>query len=146
MWRFCLRDGCEQSTTGVAPETGFGGIGQTTVSRCHGLLQFDTPIIGLWRFGDATPAATWCWISTRPVCRQRPRCRYKVVAGQTDADEQARFAALWQGRVARMLMEHADDPNLVHVREWNAAAYAPPTAGLGAITRRFMRTLSARSS
>lgn len=42
----------------------------------------------------------------------------KAVIGAANDDEQARFATLWQDRVARMLLEHGDDPELVSVREW----------------------------
>jgi hypothetical protein len=37
-------------------------------------------------------------------------------------DEQSRFAALWQDRVERMLIRHADDPALLRFDEWTAAA------------------------
>ena len=46
----------------------------------------------------------------------------KAVAGQANEDELARFAALWQARVEQMLVKHADDPDLVWVREWKDAA------------------------
>jgi hypothetical protein len=42
----------------------------------------------------------------------------KAVAGQADEAEQQRFAALWQERVARMMLQHADDPELVQTRQW----------------------------
>lgn len=35
--------------------------------------------------------------------------------------EQARFAKHWQDRVARMLLDHADDPEFVRVAAWQAA-------------------------
>ena len=46
----------------------------------------------------------------------------KAVGGQADEAEQEHFALLWQARVARMLLEHADDPNLIHVVELEEAA------------------------
>jgi hypothetical protein len=39
-----------------------------------------------------------------------------------DSDGQAHFATLWQSRVEKMLLEHADDPGLVEVSECLAAA------------------------
>jgi hypothetical protein len=42
----------------------------------------------------------------------------KAVAGQADEAEKDRFATLWQERVACMLLEHADDPELVRARRW----------------------------
>jgi glycogen synthase len=46
----------------------------------------------------------------------------KAVAGQADEDEQTRFAVLWQSHVARVLLQHADDPDLVQVSEWETAS------------------------
>jgi hypothetical protein len=42
----------------------------------------------------------------------------QVVADLASAEEVQRFGALWQDRVRRMLIEHADDPLLVRVWEW----------------------------
>ena len=42
----------------------------------------------------------------------------KVTAGSADKEEQDRFAVLWQDRVARLLLDHADDPELVRITEW----------------------------
>ncbi len=41
----------------------------------------------------------------------------QAVGGTADAAALARFAALWQRRIARML-EAADDPRLVLVKNW----------------------------
>lgn len=41
---------------------------------------------------------------------------------RANADELARFAALWPARVEQMLTRHADDPALVQMVEWQAAA------------------------
>lgn len=40
----------------------------------------------------------------------------RVVGGVADPAEMAEFARLWQERVRRILLEHADDPALVEVR------------------------------
>lgn len=131
-----LRDGREQGTTGVvaavamlltgaAPETGFGGIGADGRFARRGLLQFDAPIDGLMAFRRRdTSRGVVLDLDTAGVPSE-PAMRplfLKAVAGQANEDEQSRFAALWQRRVERMLLEHADDPDLVHVREWQAAA------------------------
>lgn len=131
-----LRDGREQGATGViamvatlitgaAPETGFSGIGADHRFGRRGLLQFDTAIDGLLalRRRDTGRGVMLDLDTARvPPPPEMPILFSKAVTGQADADEQARFATLWQGRVARMLMEHADDPSLVQVCEWNRAA------------------------
>jgi len=42
----------------------------------------------------------------------------KAVAGTASPEEQAEFTRLWQERVRRMLVEHHDDPKLVHLYDW----------------------------
>ncbi len=134
-----LRAAREQGTTGVtaavatlltgaAPEAGFGGIGADQRFARRGLLQFDTPIDGLLALrrrdtgrGVVLDLDT---ASVPPDPAMGPLFR-KAVAGQTDDDEQTRFAALWQGQVARMLLEHADDPDLVRACEWETMAETP---------------------
>lgn len=131
-----LREGREQGTTGVvatvttlltgaASETGFGGIGADRRFARRGLLQFDAPIDGLLALrrrdtgrGVVLDLDT---ASVPPDSAMGPLF-LKAVAGQTDENEQTRFTALWQGHVARMLLEHANDPDLVHVREWETTA------------------------
>jgi hypothetical protein len=130
-----LRDGRDQGTTGViasiatlltgaAPETGFGGIGADHCFARRDLLQFDAPIDGLValrRIDDNR--GVMLDLDTNCV-RPHPEMGIllpKVIAGQANAAEQARFAALWQDRVERMLLEHADDPQLVRLVDWQRA-------------------------
>jgi hypothetical protein len=47
----------------------------------------------------------------------------KAMAGHVEDDEQARFAVLWQGRVAQMLIEHADDPALISAYPWKLPSF-----------------------
>ncbi len=131
-----LREGREQGTTGViaaiatfltgaAPETGFGGIGADHRFARRGLLQFDTPIDGLLalrrRDTDRGVVFDLDTASVPPDPAMRPLF-LRAVAGQTEEDEQTRFATLWQDHVARMLTKHANDPDLVHVRAWEPTA------------------------
>ncbi len=111
--------------TGAAPETGFGGIGADHRFARRSLLQFGTPIDGLLALrrrdtgrGVVLDLDT---ASVPPAPTMRPLF-LRAVAGQTDEDEQIRFAVLWQDHVARMLLEHADDPDLVHTSEWEPMA------------------------
>jgi len=131
-----LRGGREEGTTGVvaavamlitgaAAETGFGGIGADGRFGRRDLLQFDAPIDGLLalRRRDNGRGVVLDLDTARvPPAAEMPQLFPKVVAGQAGEDEQARFAALWQERVARMLIDHADDRDLVHVGSWEAAA------------------------
>lgn len=129
-----LRHPREQGTTGVtaavatlltgaAPETGFAGIGSGRRFARRDLLQFSAPIAGtlaLRRSDSGKGVEIDLDAAIVPPAPEMQRLFPRVVAGQADADEQARFAALWQDRVARMLIDHADDPQLVSVREWPA--------------------------
>jgi hypothetical protein len=40
-----------------------------------------------------------------------------TMAGQADAAQRREFGRLWQDRVRRLLIDHADDPAVVKVRE-----------------------------
>jgi hypothetical protein len=130
-----MRDGREQGTTGViatiamlltgaAPETGFGGIGAgRRFARC-GLLQFDAPIDGTMALRRRdTGRGVVLDLNTGRVPPDPGMMALfpKAVAELADEAEQARFAALWQNRVQRMLLDHADDPALIPAHEWEAA-------------------------
>src|SRR5690606_28077231 len=110
--------------TGAAAETGFGGIGADHRFARRDLLHFGAAIDGLMalrRLDTGRGVVLDLNAATVPPHPQMTRLFPKAAAGAASEDEQARFAALWQDRVARMLLEHADDPRLVHVREWDAA-------------------------
>jgi len=110
--------------TGAAPETGFGGIGMNRRFARRDLLRFDAPIRGLMALRRRdTGSGVVLDLDTAPVPPATGiRALFpKVAAGTAAVDEEAMFAALWQERVARMLLEHADDPELVHVRPWEFA-------------------------
>jgi len=88
------------------------------------LLRFDAPIRGLMALRRRdTGSGVVLDLDTAPVPPATGiRALFpKVAAGTAAVDEEAMFAALWQERVARMLLEHADDPELVHVRPWEFA-------------------------
>jgi hypothetical protein len=131
-----MRDGRVQGTTGVvaaiatlltgaAPETGFSGIGPNHRFSRQSLLRFDTPIDGLMalrRRDSGCGVALDLNVESVPPDPEVRMLFPKAVSGEANESEQARFAALWQDRVARMLLEHADDPDLVRVRRWEAVA------------------------
>jgi len=131
-----MRDGREQGTTGViaavatlltgaATETGFGGVGPAHRFGRRDLLQFDTPIDGLLalrRRDTGHGVVMDLNTDSVPPDSEMMMLFPKAVGGQADESERARFAMLWQARVARMLLEHADDPALVHMHTWETAA------------------------
>lgn len=111
--------------TGAAPETGFGGIGANGRFARRDLLHFDAPIDGLLalrRCDNSRGVILDLDMSVVSSAREMQVLFPKAVAGQANEDELARFAALWQARVEQMLVKHADDPDLVRVREWKDAA------------------------
>jgi hypothetical protein len=129
-----LRDERDQGTTGViatiamlltgaAPETGFAGIGSRFSRR--NLLHFSVPIDGLLalqRCDSGRGVILDLDMARVPAAREMQMLSPRVVDGQASEEEQARFGVLWQARVAQMLTKHADDRDLVQVREWTAMA------------------------
>ena len=109
--------------TGAATETGFGGIAGRFVRR--GLLQYDAPIatvMALRRVDNGQGVLVDLDASVVPPAAEM-RLLFPVVLGDApDAAIQAKFGALWQERVAKMLIDHADDPALVPVQPWPAVA------------------------
>jgi hypothetical protein len=122
-----LRDSRDEGTTGVigsvatlitgaAPETGFGGIGAGGRFARRGLLRFDAPIAGLMTLRRRDTGASVELDLDATVVPSDPAMGplfSRAMAGEVDAAEQARFADLWQERVARMLLENADNGRLV---------------------------------
>lgn len=131
-----MRDARDEGTTGViaavatvltgaASETGFGGIGADRRFARRDLLHFDAPIGGLMalRRRDTGIGVALDLDTSRVPADAAMRMLFpKVAAGSADGQEQARFAAFWQDRVARRLLVHADDPRLIRMTEWQAAA------------------------
>ncbi len=128
-----LRDARDEGTTGVvasvatlitgaAPETGFGGIGPRFTRR-H-LLHFECPIdglLGIRRLDTGAGVVLDLDTSTVPPDPEMGSVFSKAVSGQASQDEQARFAALWQDRVARILAAPASD--IVRMTPWHEPAH-----------------------
>lgn len=131
-----LRDPRDEGTTGViaavatlitgaSPETGFGGIGAKRRFARRNLQHFNAPINGLMalrRTDTGRGVVLDLDTGAVPAAPDMQTLFPRVVAEQADESEQARFATLWQDRVERMLIRHADDPALVRAEEWKAAA------------------------
>ena len=101
--------------TGAAGDDGFKGIAGRFVRR--GLMRFGAPVDGEWRAtrrDDARAVDVSVRIDRVPG---DPRLR-AAMAGALAGDAEALEAlgALWQDRVRRLLLEHADDPDVIVVR------------------------------
>lgn len=130
-----MRGGRDQGTTGVlasvatlltgaAPETGFGGIGPAQRFSRRDLLQFGADIEGAMALRRRdTGAGVVVDIDTGavPHAAAMGAVMPQAVAGEANEAGLESFAALWQDRVRRMLIEHADDPKLIHLYDWSPA-------------------------
>ncbi|MGX5736347.1 hypothetical protein ACWKW2_18885 [Bosea thiooxidans] len=127
-----MRDEPDQGTTGVlasvatlltgaAGEAGFGGIGPTRRFARHDMLRFGAQIEGVMALRRRdTGEGVVIDIDTGavPHAAEMAAVMPRAISGQGDATELGSFAALWQDRVRRMLIEHADDPKLIHLYDW----------------------------
>jgi len=128
-----MRDGREAGTTGViaavatlltgaASETGFAGIGENQRFNRRNLLQFNADIDGVLalRRRDTGRGVSLDLNTARVPADPDMRTLFpNAVAERLNDSEQERFAKLWQDRVARMLLEFVDDPELVRLRAWD---------------------------
>jgi len=108
-----------QLVTGAAPETGFHGIAGR-FGR-NNLLHFDQPMqgtIGLRRKDTGAAVQVGFDASVVPWPDEMRMLLPKAASGKADAAELQRFGELWQERVRKMLIDHADDANLVRVSDW----------------------------
>lgn len=107
--------------TGAAPETGFHGIGPAHRFARRDMLRFGADIEGvmaLRRRDTGEGVVVDIDTGAVPHAQEMAAVMPRAVSGEADAAGLASFAALWQDRVRRMLIEHADDPKLVHLYDW----------------------------
>ncbi len=103
--------------TGSAQDGGFKGIGGQFVRRnlqAFGVHQQPRAL----RFtrsdtGAAVDAAAE--LSHVPPHPEMPELMRHCMRGEADAAQARRFGELWQQRVARILLEHWDDPEVFHL-------------------------------
>lgn len=103
--------------TGSAQAGGFKGIGGQFVRR--DLQHFGEAQPLALRFARADTGATIdaaAELSHVPAHAEMPELMRRCMRGQADAAETARFRAHWQDRVARILLEHWDDPAVFQLR------------------------------
>jgi formylmethanofuran dehydrogenase subunit E len=102
--------------TGATQDTGFKGIGGHFDRR--NLLFFDVDMPGQIRFtrldtgAAANVSARLDRVPADPrIVELMPRC----IAGTATADEATLFRSLWQDRVRTLVVERADDPEIIVV-------------------------------
>lgn len=108
-----------QLLTGAAAETGFHGIGGR-FSR-QNLLAYEQPVrgvLGLRRMDTGRAVQVALDASVVPWPDEMRRVMPLAASGQADAAQLQRFGELWQGRVRSMLTEHASDPQMIQVTDW----------------------------
>jgi hypothetical protein len=103
--------------TGAAGEGGFKGLAGR-FSRCN-LLAFGAvqPLeIRYTRIDNGCSVDTAADLSGIPAAAEMGTLLQRCLAGVADASEQQAFGQLWQDRVRRILLDHADDPAVFVVR------------------------------
>jgi hypothetical protein len=108
--------------TGAAGEGGFKGLGPRFVRR--NLLKYGVELLAearsaevrFTRIDSAASVLLSYHPESVPPALKMQTLMPRVVSGQASAEERAEFAQLWQDRVRRLLLEHADDPAVVRCR------------------------------
>ncbi len=110
-----------QLLTGAASETGFHGIGPTGRFGRYRLLNYGDPMIGtlaLRRRDTGAAVQVEMNAAVVPWPDEMRMLMPSVVTGRATPAEEQRFGELWQDRVRRMLIDHADDPQLIEIGQW----------------------------
>lgn len=113
-----------QLLTGAASETGFHGIGPTGRFGRYQLLNFGDPMIGtlaLRRRDNGAAVQVEMNAAVVPWPDEMRALMPNVVTGRATPADERRFGELWQDRVRRMLIDHADDPQLIEIGDWSQA-------------------------
>ncbi len=103
--------------TGAAAANGFHGLAGD--HRRSGLLHYGADdVVGVRLRRNDTGATVEVQYDPRAVAAdpQQMPLMGAVMNGTTDADRERRFGEVWQERVQRLLLEHADDPRVIRVR------------------------------
>ncbi|MEO7063542.1 MAG: hypothetical protein ABI082_07215 [Dokdonella sp.] len=104
--------------TGAAADNGFKGLGGRFAR--NGLLEFapaeNGAAVTFQRVDDgAAVSIELDFVSVPPDPQLRPLLM-AIMHGSAAAGQCNAFAAVWQDRVRRLLLEHADDPVVVRLR------------------------------
>lgn len=103
--------------TGAAATNGFHGLGGRHV-RSHLLhyAQGDVAGVRFTRIDNGESLEVEIDTAPVPADPMQRLLMQQVMSGQADATQRREFGRLWQDRVRRMLIDHADDPAVVKVR------------------------------
>ena len=103
--------------TGAAANNGFHGIGGQQAR--HNLLRYvggDRNSIASFRRADNGDSVHLSLdLSAIPPAPQLRELMVRALAADATGEERAAFGSVWQDRVRRLLLEHADDPNVIRV-------------------------------
>ena len=108
-----MRDSRDNGTTGV-----IATIATLLTGAAADLLSYDAPLTGLMaltRVDNGARVELELNASIVPFAADMQTLMPKAVSGEANAAELARFGELWQSRVRAMLIEHADDPQMLQV-------------------------------
>lgn len=120
--------------TGAAQSGGFKGLGGRFVRR--DLLRFGAAVDGnvAFRRADRGTAVQARFDSAAvPASEELRALTPRAIAGAAGPAEMERFRALWQDRLRRLLLDHAEDPRLVRLSNW--AEPLPRTLAAAAAAR-----------
>lgn len=107
--------------TGAAADNGFHGIGGRFVR--HGLLRYgggDPDCIAAFRRLDSGDTVYLSLdLSTVPAAPEMRELMGRAMAPDARPEARRAFGAVWQERVRRLLLEHADDASVIRVERRN---------------------------
>jgi formylmethanofuran dehydrogenase subunit E len=104
--------------TGAAGGNGFKGLGGRYAR--NNLLRYgqgDVAGVRYTRNDSGAEVEVEIDVSSVPPTPAMRMLMQQVMSGQADAAGRREFGRLWQDRVRQMLLDHADDPAVVKVRE-----------------------------
>lgn len=107
--------------TGAAAETGFHGIGPQQRFSRQNLLHYDVSALGgtlaLRRRDTGSIVQITLDSSQIPAAHpDLPTLMPKAISGQATPAEMQRFGQIWQEKVRALLIDHANDDNLIQIR------------------------------
>lgn len=103
--------------TGAAGDTGFKGLAGR-FERRH-LLAFDAELsldIRYSRLDNGAQVDAAAHLRHVPADPAMPALMQRCLGDAASGEETRHFGQLWQERVRRVLLEHADDPQVFHIR------------------------------
>jgi hypothetical protein len=111
--------------TGAADAGGFAGL--AGLHRRRDMLRYGVPMRGEFRFtrlDDGRSVEVAARLDQVPGDPRTGALLGACLAGAASAEEAALFRRLWQDRVRRLLLEHADDPEVIAASA--ATVQSPP--------------------